>query len=277
MLFVVLASTAAVALPIAEACEAIADRLVAKQGPDGAWPGEPAYTGTIAAGLARAYEVTGKAEYRTAAELGGVYIINSAGGNFYGDEAYGLSLLTDVSGDPIYADAARNFYDQLDTVAYISGFSQAEPSSAVFHVAQHTVAAHKVGAKDAGIWREALIQYLSWVDDDVAEFPVLSLGVATWALAQTGPMDDTRIDPFGLGERYWTGAVLSDLPNMLVGHQDFSSLKWNGSFYYRFDHEAAPHSSGYTEDTVYGVLGLIEANKADPNLDFASACSSLRG
>ncbi len=275
MLFVVFAPTAGTALPIAEAFEAIADRLVAEQGPDGAWPGEPEYTGSIVAGLANVYEATPRAEYRTAAELGGRYILDSSGGNFYGDGAYALTLVSDITGDSSYADAARNFYNERDTVAYIRGFTETDPSKAVFYLAQHTVAASKVGATDAGIWRDALIQFLSQVDDDVAYWPVMGLGVATWALAQTGPMDDTRIDLSGLmSGDYWRDVELSDLPGILADHQVVSG-EYAGAFYYRFDHAgeeagADYEASAYTQDTVYGLLGMIAADNADPSLDFAT-------
>ena len=54
MLFVVFAPNAAMALPIDQAREAIADRLVAEQAPDGSWPEEPYYTGSIVAGMVSA-------------------------------------------------------------------------------------------------------------------------------------------------------------------------------------------------------------------------------
>jgi len=257
-------------MPVGQAVEAIADWLVAEQLPDGTWPGEADFTGSIVAGLAVAYQVTGKAAYKTAAELGGSYIINSAGGNYFGDEAYALTRLSEITKDASYARAARQFYDTVDPYAYVRGFKATDRSNAVFYLAQHTVAAHKVGAADAGIWRDGLVQYLSRVDDDLAFYPVMSLGVATWALAQTGPMDDTRIDPFGLtGEDYWTDVKLSDLVDILSSHQ-VSSGDYADSFYHRFDHTPAGagyEAGGYTEDTVFGVLGLIAANKADLSLD----------
>jgi len=132
------------------------------------------------------------------------------------------------------------------------------------------VAADKVGATDAGIWRDSLIQYLSRVGDDIAYYPVMSLGVATWALAQTGPMDDTRIDPFSLiGEDYWTDVTLSDLPELLSGHQVLLG-EYPGTFYHRFDHAAAGEgfeASGYTEDTIFGLLGLLAADDAGWDFD----------
>lgn len=263
MLLVASVANTAMALPIGEALEAIGDRLVDEQSLDGAWPAEACFTGSIAAGLANAYEITGKAAYRTAAQLGGDYIVGSAGGNFYGDEAYGLARVSAITGDSSYANAAKSFYDSLDTFAYIAGFRSTDRSNAVFCVAQHTVAADMVGAASAGIWREGLIQYLSKIADDEALYPVMSLGVATWALAQTGPMDETRVDPFGLvGEAYWEGVALSDLPALLDSHQADSGA-YAGSFYHRFDHTAAGpgyEDSGYTEDAVFGILGLIASS-----------------
>lgn len=260
----------AMAMPVDQAVEAIGDWLVAEQGPDGSWPGEANFTGSIVAGLATAYQVTGKAAYKTAAELGGNYIVNSAGGNYFGDEAYALASLAAITKNAAYARAAKNFYDTLDTYAYIRAFKATDCSNAVFYLAQHTVAAQKVGAADAGIWRDGLAQYLSRVGDDEAYYPVMSLGVATWALAQTGPMDDTRIDPFGLtGEDYWTDVKLSDLVDILSSHQ-VSSGEYADSFYHRFDHTPAGpgyEDSGYTEDTIFALLGLIAANKADLSLD----------
>ena len=274
MLFVVLAPNAAMALPIDQAREAIADRLVAEQDPNGSWLEEADFTGSIVAGMVSAYEVVGKAEYMAAAELGGNFILNVAEGNFYGDEAYALARLSEITEDTTYADAVRDFYDGLDVYAYIAGFQEADRSNAVFYVAHHTVAAHMVDANDAGIWRQALIQYLSQIDNDVAYYPVMSLGVATWALAQTWPLDDTKIDPFGLiGEEYWQGVALSDLPDILVSHLVLIPSEGNaGTFYHRFDHTPAGEgfeASGYTEDTIFGLLGLMAADNADAELDFS--------
>lgn len=267
LLCVLFAPVFAMALPLSETLEAVADSLVKNQSSNGAWPGEWGYTGSIVAGLAQAYQVTGKASYNEATELSVIFILESSGGNFYGDEAYALARLTEVTGNQTYADIVWDFYNGLDTHAYIRGFNATTAEKATFFIAYHTVAAHMVGATDAGIWREALINYLSLVDDDLSCFPVMTLGVATWALAQTGPMDSTRIDPFGLTDgSYWEDVTLSDLPDMLSTHQVLSG-KQAGSFYVRFDHTppGGPgyEASGYTEDTIFGVLGLIAANAVD--------------
>ena len=266
MFFVVFTPNAAMALPIKQAREAIADRLVAEQAPDGSWPEEADYVGSIVAGMVSAYEVVGKgkAEYKASAELGGNFILKVAEGNFYGDEAYALVRLSEITADSSYADTVRNFYDSLDTYAYILGYLETDRSNAVFYIAHHAVAAHKVEASDAGVWRQALIEYLSLISDDVAYYPVMSLGVATWALAQTGPLDDTKLDPF-----YWEDVVLSDLPYILLSHSVISPTEGLvGTFYHRFDHTPAGEgfkASGYVEDTVFALLGLMAAATAEEN------------
>ncbi len=271
VLFVASVPNTAMALPIGPAVQAIGDQLVSDQGVSGGWAGEASFTGSIVAGLANAYEITGLVDYSVAAQLGADFIIGG-GGNFYGDEAYALARFSAITGDPSYGNAAKTFYDSLDTYAYIAGFQGTDRSNAVFYVAQHTVAADMVGAADAGIWREGLIQYLSRIADDEAFYPVQSLGVATWALAQTGPMDDTRVDPFGLiGETCWEGVALSDLPALLDSYQ-VDSGAYAGSFYHRFDHTAAGagyEASGYTEDAVFGTLGLIASGGSASDIQAA--------
>jgi hypothetical protein len=70
-------------------------------------------------------------------------------------------------------------------------------------MADYTVAAYVIEAEDREIWRNALIDWLSALDDQ-ARYPVMALGAATWALAVTGPsLDQTLIDPCGLGASYW--------------------------------------------------------------------------
>jgi hypothetical protein len=246
-----------------EIVEVVADGLVAHQNPDGSWSGEVGYTGSMMAGILKAYQVQEKASYMEAAELAVQFIFDSAGGNFYGDEAYALARLAEVTGEEVYADVVRDFYNMLDTYAYIKGYDATFRDKAVFFIAYHSVAAHMVGANDAAIWREALISHLSLIGDDVSYFPVMSSGVAIWALAMTGPLDDTLIDPFGLSDvSYWDGVTLRDLPDILASHQVLDG-EYAGSFYVRLDHRAPGpgfETSGYTEDTIFGALGLIAAD-----------------
>lgn len=256
---------AALAIPPDEVVVGVADRLVAAQNSAGTWLGEEDFTGSIVAGLVRAYEVTDNDAYINTAESGANYTLDVAGGNYFGDEAYALVRLSEAIGEPTFADAVLEFYNVLDTAEYISGFDATDRSNAVFYIAHHAVAAYMVGAPDAEIWRQSLIRYLSRIDDDLAFYPVMSLGVATWALAQTGPMDDTKVDPnvpSSIGEEIWADVSLSDLPDMLSTHQVLSG-DYEGSFTVRFDH-ASPgegyEAGGYTEDTIYGLLGLVAAD-----------------
>jgi len=217
-----------------------------------------------------AYEVEGDANYKTCAELGGDYILYSAQGNFYGDEAFALSRLSQISNNSsqnIWRTALIDFYFNVEhdvdgIEGYISQFVGAEPSTAVFYIANHVVAAYYVHAEDKQIWRQALIDYLAQVDDS-SDFPVMGLGVATWALATTGSLDNTLIDPSGAGAAYWNGKKLADLTDLLRSHQVPKGEGYAGSFYWRFDHSgggSGEGASGYTEDAIFASLGLMAAS-----------------
>lgn len=267
---------------IGEAIEAVADRLDAEQIKSGvstgSWPTEADFTGSIVAGMASSYEPTCNGYYKDSAELGGDYILWAAGGNFYGDEAFALTGLSEISSDPasnVWRTAVSDFYynvkhDVDGTVGYISLFAGTEPSTAVFYMAHHTVAAFYAGAEDKQIWREGLIDWLAQVDDDSSSLPTMALGVATWALARTGPLDATFVDPSGTGRPYWNLVTLAALPGLLAGHQ----VPGEGAFYWRFDHGdggSGEPVSGYTEDAIFGTLGLIAASGANPVLEVDDA------
>jgi hypothetical protein len=251
---------------------AVADRLEKGQLDDGTWPGEEAYTGSLVTALARAYALTGNEAYASAAADGGNFILTSAAGNYYGDEAYALVCLSRMAGDPAQTPwwaAADDFYSNVkhlaagSTAGYVSEFLEAELSASVCLVSHHTVAAFAVDAEDKAIWREGLVRFLVLIDDDFAVFPVMALGAATWALATTGDLEDTLLDPWDEGAAYWQGRTFADLPSLLLGHQvpDGNDA---GSFYWRFDHEVGQLGEpvgGYTEDTAFGTLGLVAASK----------------
>ena len=269
------------ALPIQEAVESIADRLVNDQVKEGIspgiWPEEADFTGSIVAGMADAYELTSENAYKDSAELGGNFILWSAfGAFFHGDEAYALTRLSDISDDPNdnpWRAALDDFFwfvktDPGGTQEYIDRFAGAEPSTAVFYTAYNVVAAYYVDAEDKEIWRQGLIDWLSLVDDDTSEYPVLALGIATWALTKTGPLDETLIDPSGEGAPYWDARKLEDLPVLLSNHQVPEGQPGEGSFYWKFRHnEGDPNN--YTEDTIFATLGLAAVSQVapDPNLE----------
>ena len=280
---------AAMALPIKQSVESIANRLVVKQRDvnsvlPGTWPNEAYFTGSIVAGMADAYDLTSNEAYRYSAEIGGYYILWSSYPNFfYGDEAYALKRLSEITDDPnmdIWRAALKDFYwfvknDPGGTKGYIERlFAGAEPSTAVLYIANHVVAAYYVDANDKKIWRQGLINCLSKVDDNISAYPVLALGIATWALAKTGPLDSNFIDPSGEGALYWKGKKLKDLPILLSTHQVPDGEPNEGSFYWQFgrnedDPNKYSHKSsdpnGYTEDAIFATLGLTGVAQTDPN------------
>jgi hypothetical protein len=297
MLFIILTAGAVAAQPVNDvnnATEAVADRLEAEQVKEGDiigfWPEENDFTGSIAVGLIDACKLVYKPGYLDSAELGGYYILGSAAGNFLGDESLALTRLSQITENPldnIWRAAANDFYANVKNISttegYIAQYAGTDPSTTVFYLANHTVAAYYVDAKDRLIWREGLIDWLSQVDDDSSNFPVLGLGAATWALAKTGPLDNRLVDPFGTGLAYWSGIRLADLPALLLSHQvpvDGDGGDPNqGSFYWRFDHSNAGNESmaaGYAEDTIFGALGLAAAAKADPEPDLYDAIAAAR-
>jgi hypothetical protein len=282
LLFVGFLPNTVFAISVSEAINGIAARLAAEQIQQGdylgTWPAEADFTGSIVAGMAGAYKATSQSGYKTSAERGADYILWSAQGNYCGDEAFALTRRSQTAADPnsnTWRTAVGDFYASVkanypgSTQEYINGFFGTEPSTAVFYVANHVVAAYYVNAADKEIWRQGLIGWLSRVDDS-SQFPVMTLGVATWALAQTGPLDDSLITPSGEGAPYWIGKMLKDLPNLLLSHQVAQGQPGAGSFYWQFNHVDGDLNN-CTEDAIFATLGLLAASQfyADPNVDSA--------
>jgi hypothetical protein len=274
-----------------DALRAAASRLVAGQvqgGPfEGSWSGEEAYTGSIVAGLVHAHEVTLDDECRVAAIVGGNFILRAAGGNYYGDEAYALMCLSTMSGDEslnMWWYAIDDFYhnvshrSQEGTDGYVSQFEEVDPSIAVFYLAHHTVAAFYVDAEEKDVWREALIDYLVRVDDDSSEAPVMALGLATWALASTRPLDDSQLDPDAQKASYWYARTFAELPELLLTHR-IPDGELAGTYYWRFDHRSAyvaEPAGGYTEELVSAGLGLAAVSDLDDDPEMILACAQIR-
>ena len=269
-------STTGAALLADEAVELMATRLdqnQEKQGPHaGLWKPEVLFMGPTTGGMVCAYEWTGNADYLASAELAGQYLLwfTVAQGNALGDEIYAFMRLSEVSDDPndnVWRSALVDWFYSMrkpgyeeSTAQYISYFEESDPATAVFYIAHHTVSAYYVDDQDKKMWRNALVRYLSHVDDE-ANFPVMALGVATWALATTGPLDDTPVTSL-MSAAYWDGVVLRDLPGLLAGHQVPEGEPFAGSFYWRFDHTSGGTGgvvAGYTEDCIFGAQGLVAA------------------
>ncbi len=262
---------------VVDAIAARLDQVQIKEGPfAGDWGGEWGFNGSVVAGMVDAYEQTGNVTYKTAALLGGEFILNEARGVFMGDEVYALVRLSEITVPPEsdrWRGFVTRFFDEiLDCPCGVNNYAdlylEIDPSTAVFYLAHYAVAAHLVQAKCTDHWRQVVVRGLSRVGDETASFPVMALGVATWALATTGELDDTFVGSYG-NIPYWQGVVLGDLPGLLAGHQVPQGEPFGGSFYWRFDHTFGPFAgpvAGYTEDSIYGALGLVAAASAQEGL-----------
>jgi len=266
---------------IGEAVEAVSNRLVSEQvkngSSKGSWPSEINLTGSIVSGMVSAYELNCKEECKRSAEWGGEYVLWAAQNNFYGDEVYALTRLSQIASDPCnnsWHTTVSEFYYNVKysaggTENYISNFYGIELSTAVFYMANHVVSAYYIDAEDKEIWRNGLIELLSRVDD-YSVYPVMALGAATWALATTGPLDETSIHSSGEGAPYWEHKKLTDLPDLLLSHQVQDGQPGAGGFYWQFGHtDNSPN--GYTEDAIFATRGLVAAYWADPDPNLKSA------
>jgi len=261
----------------------------------GSWPGEEAFMGAIVNGMVSAYIMTGDTVYSGAAWQGAVsmHAYQEFGRwqiyNFFGDQVFAFARLEQLQTEDarfdIWGSVIDQFYSDVQDIGdpfntdtlfgtkqYImNALWQGETSANVYYLANHALAALMADAEDKVIWREGLIRGLALVNDDSAQFPVMALGAATWALAKTGPLDDTPVDPGAEEGSQWYGVVLADLPVMLLSHQVPEGGFDEGSFYWRFDHGDAGLevvTEGYTEDAIFGTLGLLAAwevsDLADP-------------
>ena len=213
--------------------------------------------------------------------------MDEVGASMVGDEVYCLTRLSDISEDPannVWRDNVSYFYDEyvrfypynseVGTEAYIAALDAGytEQSYLLFYIAHHALAAHYVNAIDKGIWRQAVMETLARVTDD-DNLPVMSLGAAVFSLARTGPLDGTVIPPSSDGDTYWNNVTLAELPGRLLSHQVPTGEEYAGSFYWRFDHL---YGSGYTEDTIYSLLGLVAVVHQNPQESYASAIQAAR-
>lgn len=278
VLLMVAGQSVTVALTPEEGANLIARRLEQEQikdGPDaGLWPQEVPFLGPITAAMASAYEWLGNPAFRASADLAGTWILDTAiaQGNLFGDEAYAFMRLSEVADDPshnIWQNALVDFFlsprkhhTEESTQEYLQAFNTAESSTAVFYLAHYLLAADYVQDQDADVYRQALIQHLYRVDDN-AGFPMMALGAATWALILTDTPADIPISVYGaVTNPYWEGVTVGDLPDLLAAHQVPEGEPFAGSFYWRFDHTdggTGGVTAGYTEDAIFGTLGLVAA------------------
>lgn len=238
-----------------EAIDVLASRLQMDQQEDGSWAEETDWTGTLAAGMVKAGKNLDEPNYLASADGAIDFILAQGSCDYFGDELYAFSLREETKG------LAKVFFQLVNKVGmedYLYVFNHfTDPSTKIFYWAHLTMAAYNVNAADKGHLRNSLRYSLRELDDD-ADFPVMALGAAVWALANTGPLDNKYI--------VGTTTKLKDLPGMLASHQ-VSDGPDAGSFFWRLDHGdggTGALKQGYTDDSIYGTLGLIAAYESDP-------------
>jgi len=260
--------------PLGSALGLVADDLVAGQivksnYPGTGWPGMQGYDGAITLGMVSAYNIFGSNSYGSSAVSGAGWLYHlSIVQTPYGDgvlawDALGKSGFNGSIG--VWSDTTASFFDLVKVytpggaASYAASFG-GDTSSTVYYLSNLTLAAYGVNAPEKAIWRQGLIDALSTVNDDSAVFPVQAIGIATWALATTGPLDATLV---------WDGVALSDLPGVLVSHQVSPDGFDPGSFFWRIDHtgsDANLVAEGYTQDAIFATLGLFAAADTNPDI-----------
>lgn len=273
-----------------EAVNRVANRLVATQVQTGtykgAWPsigGVPAgtFTGTMASGLADAYWLTCNPVYKTAAEKAGTFIWSNAPGcSLFYDEAYAFMQLSQIACDPSdnqWRTSLVDFYTCLEsqpphpdygykegTELFIAQIEEVlSPCFATFEVAYYTVVAYYIDTPDKAFWREKLIDLLESANADNGQ-QIFTLGAATWALAQTGDLDETSIF---VGSGSWGGFTggaafkLQQLPPLLASYQLSAAAPTYGNQFYSIYSPPNPGFSGWTETNMYAAMGLAAATK----------------
>lgn len=250
-------------LPLGDALRAVADDLVANQtandGAGGAgWPGMANYNGSITQGLVSALNIFGDAGYGDAARKASAWL--------YTDSLFQAPLpdtvlawaafgATGGFNTAVWTNTAAWYYDNVKVytpggaAAFAAGFG-GDASSVVSCLANLTLGAYLVDADEKAIWRAALADALANVTDDTAAFPVQSIGMATWVLATTGPVDPAMAEA-------------------LVAHQVAADGYDPGSFFWELDHgldDPNTVAEGYTQDAIFAVLGLYAIADAHPEL-----------
>ena len=222
--------------------------LLGQQAPDGTW-GEQGFTGEAAIGLVSAYQWSGDARYKAAAERAGDALIAEAwdGENYLGlypSSTYAMVKLSEISADPAnnkWRSALVTDFTGLSAINTANYFAaQADASSATYDMARLTVAASYLGS-DVALWRAGLKQVLSNYQDNLGGYKDTAAGAATWALAISGDLSSSEYVSDDIASAWHV--TLSSLPGMLG-------------------------SSNAAEPTMMALLGLLAA-QADTGASYS--------
>ena len=183
-----------------------------------------------------------------------------------------IGFFQGVHGQPAYPPL-----NVAGTPGYIQSFAyDTDIPNAVFFIANFTVAAYMLTQR-IRISGTYLISYLASTQDDQTGnvLPILAFGTATWA-AETESLDNTPVLPYPSGSpaAIWVGMKLKGLPAFLQSQRSPDSLyPSGGNFYWRFDHQ---WGCGYTEDDIFGLMGLVSSQKRVSTLNFNSDVQAVR-
>jgi len=261
-----------------------ADKIVSNQNGNGSWTdmGSTDFTGATAAGLVAAYDRTGNSTYMTSAQNGAGFFMNNS--SLLGDEAFALTQLSTLqpnTNSNAYRTAAQNYFNTVSNgtggtstyvnnfVAHYTNFNPPDQSQAVIYLAYYTTAAYAVNANDRAVWRSGLLGALGQIDDN-DYYPVASLGMAVWALAQTGNGLSAATTLSG-PSTILNGKTLAQL-SALLASEIVPSGPNAGTFFYDFGQT----QSGYTEDAAMGLMGLEAAYSADATLNYGALISGCQ-
>jgi hypothetical protein len=271
------------AIYIGQAVQAIADQLVAEQIPEGVrtgtWPKEATFTRSIITGVVGAYEPTFQSAYKASVKLVGDYVLLFAQENFFCDETFALTHLSQIAADPrdnAWLTAVSTFYSSIETdhhdniQGYIGRFVWTEPSTDVFYSASHVVATYFVDAIDKEMQRLGLIIRLTQ-GANASQYPVMAMGIAMRALVRKDLLNDTFIPSSGEDAPYLNGKKpFEDQPDLLSGHQVAEGRLGAGSIYWQ-SHHGEGDLNNCTEAANSPLLGWLPPRRGNSalNLDCA--------
>lgn len=289
---IALSAYCAFAAPVnsGEAISAIGQRLVDNSS---TWiAGEPAYRGQNMLALIEAYRKTSDSDYLTAAQDAADAIYSATYGGYYGlngDEAGAYAELADVSGETYNHHILNYFYN--DYIAYYTGGLSAyyddlesqilagggDKSSLVYYLAAYfrgaSASVASVPSADLAEWKGALISNLQALTDNNGFAPVMAVGAAVWALAQSGGLDDTTVvwEDVTLKDSSVVDVTVASLPAFLAtrlieetdqfyipgtGWQALSPNPYAGGFYQGLAYQEV---GGFTADSAMALLGIAKA------------------
>jgi hypothetical protein len=234
--------------------------------------GEDFTRGSQLAGLVWAYEIGVNTEPYITNVTNNIIneVTNHFGGDFTGDEAWGVARAGAVVGVAGATSAIQTFYGSVDANTKSNDIIKngggdvnvaGDPDTfGIWSLSHHVLASDLVGASNAGTFRSNLATALGNMTTDgsvegVTTSTTQALAVALWALRTTG--DTATTGAGGVGDYAFANKTLAELKDLLINTSNLSSTsdlydQATGTFFTNFDQT----ESGRTEDLAYAILAL---------------------